>query len=157
MRLISSVPSISAGHSGRPSRKPCARSQPRWASSSSCSGFSTPSATVGQTESVSDREDALHDSGLALKAQVGDEALVDLDARHREPLEVGEPRVPSPEVVDGDADPDGAKLVEDGLDPLVLDEDRLGELEDEQGRVEPGAAQDVAELVVESRLVELKR
>ena len=47
--------------------------------------------------------------------EVGDEALVDLEARHREVLEVGERRVAGAEVVDRDPDAERAQLARGSL------------------------------------------
>ena len=111
--------------------KPCATSHPRPRSRSSVAPSSTPSATTCEPEPVPELDGRADDrvvGGVAVEP--GDEAAVDLQRDHGQPLEVGERRVPGAEVVDaqGDAEP-RQPLEHRQAVRRVVHRGRLGDLE----------------------------
>ncbi len=118
---------------GRASRQPCPWAQPicgrRHVASSSM-----PSATTSRPRcwprSTIECDDRVV---LAGAGQRPDEALVDLDLAHGQPLEVGQRRVAGAEVVDGQPDAEVPQLTEQDLGPRGLDHDAaLGDLQRQQ-------------------------
>ena len=85
-----------------------------------------------------------------------DEVAGDLERRHREPLEVAQRRVAGAEVVDRDADPGVAQVLQLRAGRgAVLEHRRLGHLEDDLGRVDAGLPDDRQDLVDEVGLGQL--
>ena len=73
----------------------------------------------------------LHDAGRAFRlGDVGDEAAVDLDLVERKTLQIAQRGIAGAEIVERNADADGAKVVQNGQRRLVVaDEHGLGDLE----------------------------
>ena len=78
-----------------------------------------------------DIDDRLDDAGRALRlADIGDEAAVDLDLVEREALQIAQRGIAGAEIVERNADPDGAQLVQHRERRIVVaDQHRLGDLE----------------------------
>ena len=73
----------------------------------------------------------LHDAGGAVRfGDVVDETAVDLDLVKRKPLQVAQRGISGAEIVQCDAYPDRAKLMQNGQRGfIVADQDRFGDLE----------------------------
>ena len=94
-------------------------------------------------------DDRPHDRHvLALAAEAGDEAAVDLDLVDRQALQVGQRRVARAEVVHGQPDAERAQLVQQRDRPRRVGHDRaLGHLEGEPRRRDAVPAQQAGHLV----------
>ena len=87
---------------------------------------------------------------------IGDEGLVDLQRVGRQALEVAERGVSGPEVVEGDTNADRPDLVEPAYHRVhVVEQQRLGDLQHEQLRGEPGALELLADDREEGLITEL--
>src|SRR5690554_1307654 len=104
-------------------------------------------------------DDAAADGGvLAVGDDIVDEVAVDLDAIHRQILEIAEAGIAGTEVVDagGDAHPlEGVQGLDGGV--AVAHEDALGELELQAAGGQGSALEDIPQGGEESRTVELQR
>ena len=94
-----------------------------------------------QVEALGECDDRGHDRGVVLFcADRAYEGLVDFEDVDREGAQVGERRVASPEVIEGQVETEASQLAKERLcADRVVDEGALGEFERELGRVETGA------------------
>ena len=147
-----------AGFAGLNSQ-PCISEQPSARSISRCCSVSTPSAVVIMLRAAAIFTTALHDAGGSLRlGDVVDEAAVDLDLVERETLQVAQRGIAGAEIVERDAHPDGAKLVQDGERGLVVaDQHRLGDLQFEPARRQAGGGKRGQDLQREGAAPELDR
>ena len=111
-----------------------------------------------ELQRVGELHDGAHETAaLVVAGDVVDELLVDLQDVDRELGEGGERRVTGAEVVDRDAHAGAAERVERRDDATGLaGEHRLGDLEGERGRVEPGLVERVGDVFAEARVGELE-
>ena len=149
--------SISGAVCGGPISIPWTWSQPSSRRRTSWLTRSTPSAVTSEVQRVPEVGDG-RDDGLVVAplAKTPHEAAVDLDGFRREALQVVQRRVAGAEVVDGEADPEPAELVQDVAGPLDVDHQcALGDLEPDAARVERRAGQGIADLLDELGAAEL--
>src|SRR5205823_4311641 len=97
----------------------------------------------GELERLGQFDDGPDDGRFdGVAGDVVDEDLVDLQDVDREATQVAERRVPGAEVVDGQLDTELLELPQAGGDQrAVVEEDALGQLEDQRGRVKAGAVE----------------
>ena len=116
-----------------------------------------PSATVSRwSVSPSCRIECSEGRLVRSVGHAGDERAVDLEDVDRELAEVAERGVAGPEVVDREPHAEGLEAAQGRHRRVgVLDQDALGDLEDEAGRVEPGLGQDRRDLGDEAGLGDL--
>ena len=111
----------------------------------------------GDAERVAEVDDRLDDRRvLAVEPEPGDEAAVDLDRLDGEPLEVRQRRVPGPEVVDGEVEPEAAQVAQRDRRRLdVGQQGRLGDLQPQRVGGDPGLGEQVGDQRGERRVDDL--
>ena len=106
---------------------------------------------------MAELDDGLDDGGvLRVDAEPADERSVDLDRLDREPLQVGQRRVPGAEVVDGEVQAEVAQLAQrdrGGLD--IAHQRRLGDLQPQRVGGEPALGQGLGDRSLERRAHQL--
>src|SRR5262249_36137217 len=94
----------------------------------------------------------------SLAAEPVDERAVDLERIEGEPREIAKRRVPGPEVIEDELDPERLQLAQRLVEQLGVAEDNaLGDLETQARRIQPADAKDVGNHLDESPLGQLNR
>ena len=135
--------------------KPCAKSTPSLRSSSTVCVVADELGDRLLAHAPGDVDQRLHDSWFGgVLGEAADELAVDLEVVERQVLEVVEGAEAGAEVVEGEPAAQAAQPLGEAPGPLdVHDRRRLGHLEDEPGRVDPGVARSSAAMTAGSRRV----
>ena len=112
-----------------------------------CSGYSMPSATTSRCEGLAQAEHRGGQPRGHRRCAGGQQRAVHLEDVEREAAEVAQRRVAGPEVVHREADAERAQLVRAAHREVdVGHHHRLGDLERERRRLEPGVGQRLADV-----------
>ena len=112
-----------------------------------------------EPEAAPERDDRAHDRGIVgVLGHVAHEALVDLDALHRELLDVAERGIAGAKIVDRDRNAEAVELAQIVCDRVyVLHHDIFGQFQLEAARIEAGLRKDARDLQRHVLLAKLDR